>query len=147
MPSDTRIWRTKQVAHEGFPLLLRYPENVNFDLNRSAFPLLAVVTHELSKVSPNGLPEPEYNDSLLSFDSDIRATLEAGQIGQTVLIETFGGKRKYYVYVASEIHIDEKVTSISKRYPGERLSWSAHPDPEWGFIKRYTKEFLEGGGA
>ena len=144
MPSDTRIWRTKEVAHEGFPLLLRYPENLNFDANKIAFPLLAVVTHEFSKVSPNGLPEPEYNDSLLSFDSDLRATLEAGQIGQTVLIETFGGKRKYYVYVAPEIHVDEKVASVSKRYPGERLSSSVHSDPEWGFIKRYAKEFTLG---
>jgi hypothetical protein len=144
MPSNTNVWRTKRVSHEGLPLLLRYPENVDFVLHTGSFPFLAVITHELSKVSPNGLPEPEYNDGLLNFDCDVRATLEEGQGGKTVLIETFGGKRKYYIYVTLKIDVDEKIASISERYPLERLSWSVHSDAEWNFIRQYAKEFLGG---
>ena len=143
MPKNMQIWKTKQTTHEGFPLFLRYPENVDFDLHKDSFPVLAVITHELAKVSPNGLPEPEYNDGLLNFDSDIRAAFERDQIGQTVLIETFAGKRKYYIYVAPEIRVDEKIAPISQRYPHERLSWSVHPDSEWNFIKSYAKEFFQ----
>jgi hypothetical protein len=142
MTNDIRAWKTKQLTHEGFPLYLRYPANVDYNSQQRSLPVLAVITHELSKTSPNGLPEPEYNDGLLDFDSDLRAAFEAGQIGQTVLVETFGGKRNYYIYVAPEIHVDEKVASVSKRYPHERLSCSVRPDPEWGFIKRYANEFL-----
>jgi hypothetical protein len=142
MSHDTRTWRTKQTTNDGLPLFLRYPENADFDSQKSSFPVLAVITHELSKVSPNGLPEPEYNDSLLEFDSEIRGGFEQLKIGQTVLVETFGGKRKYYIYVAPEVCLDEIIVSLSKRYPHERLSWSVHPDSEWSFIKRYAKEWL-----
>ena len=72
---------------------------MDFDLHKKVFSVLVVVTHELSKASPNGLPDPDYNDGLLNFDADIRSAFEQKQTGQTVLIETFGGKRKYYIYV------------------------------------------------
>lgn len=142
MPNDTRTWKTKQTTHEGVLLFLRYPENVDYDLHKSSFPILAVVTHELAKVSSNGLPEPDYNDSLSTFDVDVRAAFEQGQAGQTLLVETFSGKRKYYIYVVPEIQVEETIASISKRYPHERLSWWVHSDSEWGFIKRYAKALL-----
>lgn len=142
MPNDTRSWKTRQITHEGFPLFLRYPENGDFDSRKSKFPILVVITHEFANVLPNGLPEPDYNDGLLQFDSDIRAEFEEGEKGQTVLIETFGGKRKYYIYLMSESQVDEKIASVAKRYPSERLAWSVHSDAEWNFIRQYTKEFL-----
>ena len=142
MPNDTRTWRTKQTTHEGLPLFIRYPENADFDLHKNSFPFLTVITHELLKVSSNGLPEPDYNDSLSNFDADVRAAFEQGQNGQTVLVETFSGKRKYYIYVAPEVHVEKTIASVSKHYPHERLSWSVHSDSDWDFIKRYAKEFL-----
>jgi len=62
--------KSKELTHEGFPLLLRYPEKVDFDFHKDVFPNLEVITHEFSKVDSNGLPNPEYNDSLFQFDSD-----------------------------------------------------------------------------
>ena len=136
-------WKSKQLSHEGVPLLLRYPEGLHADSDKTLLPVLAVVTHAFLNASPNGLPEPDYNDSLIIFDRDIRATFENGGIGHTVLIETFGGKRKYYIYVAQGLDLAGKIASLSKSYPQERLSLSVHPDAEWGFIKKYAKEFLD----
>src|SRR5665213_701737 len=97
MPNNTQTWKSKELSHEGFPLFLRYPEKMDFDFHKDAFPDLAVVTHELSKVNSNGLPDASYNDGLLQFDSDIRTAFEKREVGQTVLIETFAGKRNYYI--------------------------------------------------
>jgi hypothetical protein len=134
-------WKTRQIASNGFPLFLRYPAILDFDDFKNAFPLLVAITHELSKVNGNGVPETDYNDALFDFDRDIRAVFEEREHGQTVLIETYCGKRIYYIYVSEEAGVSEKISIISKRYPAERLSWSARPDSEWTFIKRYTEKF------
>lgn len=36
-------WKSKQLSHEGFPLLLRYPEWLHADSDKALFPELAVV--------------------------------------------------------------------------------------------------------
>ena len=38
--------------------------------------------------------------------------------------------------------LEEKIALVSRHYPHERLSWSAHPDAEWNFIKQYAKNFI-----
>jgi hypothetical protein len=133
-------WRTKQMMHQGLPLLIRYPECCDFnDLSR--FPNLLVITHRFSEVSANGLPDPEYNEHLLSFDREIRDAVERGNQGTTALIETFGGKRHYYIYVACQNHVEEALARVLPRYPSESLTWLVRPDPDWGFWNRYSKEF------
>jgi hypothetical protein len=138
---NNKKWNSKEVQHEGFPLLLRYPETID-DLNQHSFPVLVVVTHELSEVSPNGLPKPEYNDELFNFDRDIRAALEAQGNGLTVLIETSGGKRRYYFYAADGTNVAQKLTALSLTYPNEKVSWSSHNDAKWNFIRQYAKEYF-----
>ena len=132
-------WKAKQLTHEGFPLLLRYPENLDVSSSRMKFPNLVVFPHQFSKVTPNGLPEADYNDSLTNFDTDIRKAFEA--IGIVVLIETFGGRRNYYSYVSPEADTASTVAKLTLNHPQEKLTWSIRPDSEWNFIQKYAQEF------
>jgi hypothetical protein len=137
-----QIWKTKQVTHEGFPLFLRYPEQLDFGTLRVAFPNLAVITHHLSMVRPNGLPDADYNDKLFRFDMDVRAAFEAPSVGVTTLIETFAGKRNYYIYVGKGTDVANYLSSLARLHPDEKLTWTVRADPEWSFIKRYSAEYL-----
>jgi len=129
----------------GLPLLLRYPVGWQDEIEKWNYPKLLVIVHEFSKVCQNGLPEADYNDNLMQFDKMVREVFERRDIGRTVLIETFGGKRRYYVYVVKDINVDEFLAEVSQTYPAERLTWIARHDPEWDFIARYRCEFrLEG---
>lgn len=139
----SHAWKTKKISHKGFPLFLRYPENIDIAAYQGLFPNLAVVTHSFSEVQPNGLPEPEYNEGLINFDQEVRAAFEEINAGQTALIETFGGKRNYYIYVEDKVNVEKILSFCMKQYPKENLSWSVRLDPDWGFIKQYMKEFLE----
>ncbi len=136
-------WKSRQLTHEGLPLFLRYLENADVASLRLKFPKLAVVRHQLAKVSPNGLPEADYNESLFEFDEGIRDMFRLSEHGITVLIETFSGKRNYYVYADSEKNVTEIVDSLKRTFPQESLSWTIHSDHEWGFIEKYSKKFLE----
>jgi hypothetical protein len=136
-------WKTKQLSREGLPLFIRYPEKLDLDSLGTQFPTLAVITHHLSKIDPNGVPDADYNDGLFQFDKDIRTAFESSNLGVTVIIETFGGKRHYYIYVVPETDFVHNLSKLEKSYPNERLSWSSHADPEWSFLKKYLKEFLQ----
>jgi hypothetical protein len=144
MSYNSQLWKTKEITHEGFPLLLRYREGIDVSSYKAAFPKLAVITHEFSQVRQNGLPDPDYNDSLFQFDSDIRSAFEERNCGCAILIETFGGKRRYYIYVLSTIDIAETLSSIRRGNPNEQLTWIVRPDPEWDFIHKYSQQFLNG---
>lgn len=140
MDDEVSSWTTKQTFHEGLPLFIRYPENIND--GTAVFPVLGVITHHLSKVRASGLPEPDYNETLLPFDRALRKLFEEERHGQTVLIETFAGKRNYYVYVLSENCVLEKVSVLQQQFPQLKLSWKAYPDKKWGFIKDYMKAVI-----
>ena len=136
-------WKTKQISHEGLPLMLRYPENLDFNLFKSRFMKLVVLRHQFSKVTSNGLPEADYNESLFQFDQKIRDAFDLSQHGVTVLVETFAGKRNYYFYASTKENVAEIVGNLGRLFPQESLSWTIHSDPEWGFISKYSKEFLQ----
>ena len=144
--NDPRTWKTIKIEHEGFPCLLRYPllntEGLPIDFYKTFFPELVIITHNLSKVSPNGLPDPDYNDSLMQFDCDIRYAFEEKDLGYTVLVETFGAKRRYYIYVKSKLDIDKILGSIRENNPNEQITWELRPDPEWSFIHKYSREYF-----
>src|SRR5262245_60714720 len=57
-------WKTVRRVHEGLPLFLRYPENLDIDLVRVKYPAVAIISHHLAKVTSNGAPEADYNDGL-----------------------------------------------------------------------------------
>ena len=136
-------WKCKQTTQQGLPLFLRYLEGIDANAFKTRFPKLVVVRHQLSKVSPNGLPEPEYNEGLFEFDEGLRNLFELSQHGITVLIETFGGKRNYYVYADSKRNATDIVASLKRAFPKENLSWTIHSDPRWSFVVKYSKEFLK----
>lgn len=135
-------WATAQAEYEGFPLMLRRATNIDVDLLRPSHPTLVVVTHEFTKRKPNGLPEPDYNDSLFEMDIELVRMFDFDRMGVPVLVETFGGKRHYYFYVTADTDVPAIVSSVSRRYPSERLSWTVRADPEWGFLEKYAKEYF-----
>ena len=135
-------WVTAQIEYEGFPLLLRRPTNLDVDSLRPTKPALVAVTHEFTKRKPNGLPEPDYNESLFEMDIELVQAFDADQKGVPALVETFGGKRHYYFYVTYDTDVSTTISAVARRYPTERLSWTVIPDPEWGFIARYARDYF-----
>jgi hypothetical protein len=140
-------WKSKQLTNEGLPLFVRYLKELDVDSLRLRFPKLAVVRHQLSKVSPNGLPEADYNESLFEFDESIRDMFRLSEHGIIVLIETFAGKRHYYAYADSRKNVTEIFDSLQHTFPQESLSWTFHSDPQWDFIADYSRKFLSKGVA
>ena len=133
-------WLTVKKEYEGFPLFIRRPAALDVDLLRSIHPTLAVVTHEFIKRRPNGLPEPDYNESLIEMDMELVRAFDVDQMGVPVLVETFGGKRHYYFYVAADTDVSTIISKIARRYPEERLSWTVRPDLQWGFFEKYARD-------
>ncbi len=133
-------WKTKQITYEGFPLMLRYRSNLA-SLNRSGIESLVMVTHYFAKVGKNGLPDAEYNAGLYGFDRGFREAVEAATDGVTVLIETFAGKRHYYVYAVLPDAADTALSDFSQTHPGEKLEWSVRRDPGWSFFNRHALHF------
>ena len=135
-----QTWLTAEKECEGFPLFLRRPADLDIDSLRPTHPALAVVTHEFTKRKPNGLPEPDYNDSLIEMDMELVRAFDVDRMGVPALVETFGGKRHYYFYVTADTDVPTIISAVARRYPAERLSWTVRPDPQWGFIEKYAKD-------
>src|SRR5262245_1545533 len=94
-------WLTTMCEHDGQSLAIRLrpPSAVNDD--RSKYGHLLVVMHRLASVRSDGMPTPDYNETLFRFDCELINQLEDG--GRVVLVETYSGERIYYAYVADEI--------------------------------------------
>jgi hypothetical protein len=135
-----QTWLTAERIYEGFPLFLRRPADLDVASLRPHLPSLAVITHEFSKRMPNGLPEPHYNHGLSDMDDALVTAFDVDRMGVPALVETFGGKRHYYFYVAKDTDVAAVISAVASRYPSERLSWAVRPDPEWRFIERYARE-------
>ena len=133
-------WLTAEKEYEGFPLFLRRPADLDVGSLRPTHPTLAVVTHEFTKRLPNGLPEPDYNQGLSQMDHELITAFDIDRMGVPVVVETFGGKRHYYFYVAADSDVPAIISAVAGRYPGERLSWTVRPDPQWGFLEKYARE-------
>jgi hypothetical protein len=133
-------WLTTEKTHEGFPLFFRRPANLDVEALRPSFPTLATVTHEFAKRRSNGLPDPDYNHGLAGMDHQLVVAFDVDRMGIPVLVETFGGKRHYYFYVAADADVSTVISAIARGYPEEQLSWSVRGDPQWGFIERYARE-------
>jgi hypothetical protein len=112
-------------------------------LLKTEFPRIAVLTHEFSKRLPNGLPEADYNDGLMEMDLEIQGLFQSAKIGLPVLVETFGGKRKYYFYVSETANVVGCFSAVAARYQCEKLSWTTHKDPDWNFFQNYSKNYLQ----
>ena len=134
-------WKSIQTMHDGFPLMLRYREDLNIESLRKKYANLIVVKHILATVSPNGLPDSDYNESLFEFDDSILNLFHLSLHGVPVLIEPFAGKRNYYFYADSKKNVSNIVESLKRSFPKQRLTWTFHSDAEWGFLSKYSKSF------
>jgi Family of unknown function (DUF695) len=134
-------WKTGKVEYEGFPLLLRFPDDIEYDNPNPAFPVLLTITHTLTQVQNSGLPELEYNNTLEDFDVRLTGLFDNKDLGVLVLVETFAGKRSYYFYVAEIIDLENEESAIRGQYPQHELRWESRADPDWKFIKRYASDF------
>jgi hypothetical protein len=135
-----RSWLTVETTYEGFPLFVRRLANLDVASLRPRYPTLAVVTHEFTKRKANGLPEPDYNDGLVKMDCALIDAFDVDGMGIPILVETFGGKRHYYFYVAPDADVPAVISVIARRYPMERLSWSVRSDPKWAFIENFARD-------
>lgn len=136
MAEKEEIWFTGEVEYEGYPLLLRFPEEKNYEEVQPLRPKFIWVTHHLAKVTSNGLPEKKYNESLEDFDLMVIKNCEC-----IVLVETFNGRRNYYGYVSKEFDLERVMRSIKDTFPEENMEWNSKIDENWKFIKQYAKDF------
>jgi hypothetical protein len=138
------LWVSLRREYEGFPLYLRYPTSLDYDALQLKFSLRLVLTHTFSFRRFDGAPEPQYNDTLEELDLFLTRYFRASGRGQVVLVETFGGKRNYYFYLAEASDSEEFLAAVHERFPGQRVDGKCANDPEWKFIRRYRSEYLEG---
>jgi len=129
-------WLSGEKLHKGFPLLLRKPAEINY---AHLPPTLLTIVQHLERTKPNGLPEPDYNDTLADFDHEITNYISK-RCGRMVLIETFGHKRSYYCYCNSKVSPEAMKQHFHNKYPLIHLEFSNHPDPGAKFIRQYAKE-------
>ena len=131
-------WATLTREYEGFPLYLRFPLRLDYNALQHTFPVRLVLTHTFSFRRFDGLPEARYNETLEEFDFALVTYFEASGLGQVVLVETFGGERNYYYYVAPSVDPEAISADIRSRYPGQKIELQSQADPSWRFIRRYS---------
>lgn len=136
--TDTK-WFSGKLEHEGLPLHLRFPSAVDFDQMASELPYLLTLTHCLAEVASNGEPTSSYNDTLADLDYDLINVL--GDDGHTVLVETFAGRRNYYIYVRSEAISELHKEEVSSKYPQHKFEWALSKDSSARFIKGYSEDY------
>jgi len=137
-----RMWVVSQHTYEGFPLLLRHVDRLPFPSRRKRLPKLAIITHTFAKRRSDGLPDPDYNNGLFDLDMALIDAMKLDGVGTPVLIETFGGKRMFYYYVADQPSAEGRFQDVKRLFDGEELSFDCRADPEWGFIQRYAKDYF-----
>lgn len=135
-------WATTERTYEGFPLFLRRPTDVDTPEHRQNFPDLVVVTHTFVKRLPDGRPDSDYNRGLEDMDVTIAHTFDATRSGVPVLVETFGGERNYYFYVASGADVSAILAPVIAAYPSEQLDWELRPNNNWRLLDRYAQDFF-----
>jgi hypothetical protein len=130
-------WISADTIYGDFPLYLRRPDYENIWKYKSKFSKLYCITHNLDMVKSNGLPESDYNRTLLDFDQKLVSLFNPEMEGIVILVETYAGKRNYWYYVSSEIDPNLKYASLSEEYPLNRIESSVQSDKNWGFLIEY----------
>ena len=137
-------WVSLRREYEGFPLYLRYPSSLDYDALQSGLPVRLVLSHVFSFRRLDGAPEPDYNDTLEQFDLFLTRYFSRSGRGQIVLVETFGGKRNYYFYLADASESATLLSAVQDQFPGKRVTAQCADDPSWRFIRRYRADYFEG---
>ena len=138
-----RTWLTARSEYQDFPIHFRRPDVrvAEFEALRPAYPRLLILTHRLAKVRENGLPEARYNDALASLDAWLTAPFDDETNGIVALIETYAGKRIYYVYVVPAFDAAAYAAAARTRFPDEDLTHEVDDDPGWRLFKGYARDF------
>jgi hypothetical protein len=137
MPRDASKWMVGELRNEGDPVLVRHRLGLALRPN-TPHDWLAIVTHHLTSVQSDGLPEADYNDSLQGLDSSIITALEGGRGDTVFLVETGHGKRHYYAYVSGYEAVGGRVHRLIEENPTHVLSYRSALDPERKFANRYV---------
>ena len=140
---QTRPWTTANTIYEGFPIYFRRPDVrvAEFDALQPKYGRLLAVTHLLAHVKANGLPESDYNDSLISLDTALTSPFRDEANGLIALVETFAGKRTYYVYLSPSFGAAPYIREVKDRFPEEDLSYEVDDDPDWRLFRGYARDF------
>ncbi len=97
-------WESTQRTYEGFPLYLRRPKDLDFDVLSARFPIHLTVTHEFSFRSFDGAPEPTYNRGLEELDIAVTGycvlRLERARLTKVGL---FGSAQLFDFYVSPSV--------------------------------------------
>ena len=138
-----RNWFTAESEYQGSPILFRRP---NISLNEfeqlsAVFPFLLIITHDFARIRHDGLPEQNYNDSLMFLDEHITSWFKSEQSGIVFLVETFSGRRTYYIYVGNTEYGESVAKSIVDTFPSESLAWKIESDKKWRLAHGYAKDF------
>jgi len=144
-PSEASRWKVGQLEHEGYPLFVRYPSQLNYDVLQAGLPVRAVISVTFDRVSDNGLPTREEQAESEPFDQFVVEWFRLNSEGVCVLVETFGGKRHYYFYAASENCAKALLASVAKAFPDRPFQSEIAIDRAWSFIRRYARDFLQMG--
>lgn len=138
-----RTWLTASAEHEGFPIYFRRPDIrlSEFENLRPRYPALLAIKHQLSHVKDNGLPEADYNDSLAPLDAALLEPFRDESSGLIALVETFAGKRTYYVYLTPTFNARQLMSDVESTFPQESISWKLHDDPNWRLFNGYAADF------
>ena len=110
-------WLATNIEYEGFPLYLRKPDHQNIFAYQDKFPNVLRVTQKLKEVKSNGLPEPDYNMSLIDFDGQMCKLFWENEDGLIFLIETYTGKRHCYYFIANYTDYEQKIQKIEADNP------------------------------
>jgi hypothetical protein len=57
------------------------------------------------------------------------------------LIDTFAGKRTYYVYLTPCFNVDAFIRDAQDRFPKECLAYEVDVDPAWRLFHGYATDF------
>ena len=76
------------------------------------------------------------------MDAAIVRAFESTRSGVPVLVETFGGERNYYFYVASRADVAAILAPVVGSYPSEQVVWEVRPNNNWRLFDRYAKDFF-----
>lgn len=140
--SSNVSWIVSSRDYQGFPLLTRHPVGLNFDKLQVIYPIRLIVDLTFAKVQENGLPENHYNETLEIFDNFITEYFKHRSNGQCVLVETYGGKRHFYLYVSRLADTEAFKIEISEKFPQHQVEFDVRPDENWSLIRKYSHEIL-----
>ena len=131
-------WLVIESEFEGLPILLRVRRD---GLNNPEIPHLGIVNHRFERVLDNGLPQADYNDSLLAFDYAVLTCLEEASAGIVYIVETFSGKRNYYACVKTEAAFRQSMGSLLQEFPDHDCSIRFRDNMGWLFYRDYQDMF------